>query len=152
MPSYQYRKSHCGDKTVVRSSYLHNRISYTGNMSSLYWIGGLVHIHRTGALIYQSAQYISGDQTNICHFCKSKIFKIKTQAWLFNLIKQKCTSLPFNTMVFIWYSHVVTLQKYCWTRLSDSFINDAMNSFVIATINDLPAQNIWSRMLWVFRL
>ena len=25
--SYQYRKSHCGDKTVVRSSYLHNGIS-----------------------------------------------------------------------------------------------------------------------------
>ena len=38
MPSYQYRKSHCGDKTVVRSSYLDNRISYTGNMTSLYWI------------------------------------------------------------------------------------------------------------------
>ena len=30
MISYQYRKSHCGDKTVVRSSYLHNGISYTG--------------------------------------------------------------------------------------------------------------------------
>ena len=29
MTSYQYRKSHCGDKTVVRSSYLHNGISYT---------------------------------------------------------------------------------------------------------------------------
>ena len=28
MSSYQYRKSHCGDKTVVRSSYLHNGISY----------------------------------------------------------------------------------------------------------------------------
>ena len=27
--SYQYRKSHCGNKTVVRSSYLHNGISYT---------------------------------------------------------------------------------------------------------------------------
>ena len=37
MSSYQYRKSHCGDKTVVRSSYLHNGISYTGKMS-LYWI------------------------------------------------------------------------------------------------------------------
>ena len=37
--SYQYRKSHCGDKTVVRSSYLHNRISYTGKMTSLYWDG-----------------------------------------------------------------------------------------------------------------
>ena len=36
--SYQYRKSHCGDKTVVRSSYLHNGISYTGKMTSLYWI------------------------------------------------------------------------------------------------------------------
>ena len=42
MPSFQYRKSHCGDKTVVRSSYLHNGISYTGKMSSLYWIGALV--------------------------------------------------------------------------------------------------------------
>ena len=36
--SYQYRKSHCGDKTVVRSSYLHNGISYTGKVASLYWI------------------------------------------------------------------------------------------------------------------
>ena len=42
MSSYQYRKSHCGDKTVVRSPYLHNGISYTGKMSSLYWIGALV--------------------------------------------------------------------------------------------------------------
>ena len=29
MLSYQYRKSHCADKTVVRSSYLYNGISYT---------------------------------------------------------------------------------------------------------------------------
>ena len=38
MSSYQYRKSHCGDKTVIRSSYIHNGISYTGKMLSLYWI------------------------------------------------------------------------------------------------------------------
>ena len=31
----QYRKSHCGDKTVVRSSYLHNGISYTGKKTSI---------------------------------------------------------------------------------------------------------------------
>ena len=37
MSSYQCRKSYCGDKMVVRSSYLHNGISYTGKMSSLYW-------------------------------------------------------------------------------------------------------------------
>ena len=45
---YLYRKSHCGDKTVVRSSYLHSGISYTGktflyiffilNQGPEYWI------------------------------------------------------------------------------------------------------------------
>ena len=30
MSSYQYGKSHCGNKTVIRSPYLHNGISYTG--------------------------------------------------------------------------------------------------------------------------
>ena len=42
MTSYQYRKSHCGDKTILRPSYLHNGISYTGKMISLYWIGAQV--------------------------------------------------------------------------------------------------------------
>ena len=37
MSSNQYRKSHCGYKTVIRSSYLHNGISYTGMIKSLYW-------------------------------------------------------------------------------------------------------------------
>ena len=37
MTSYQYRKSHCGDKTILRLSYIHNGISYTGKMTSLYW-------------------------------------------------------------------------------------------------------------------
>ena len=34
MSSYQYRKSHCGDKTIFRPSYLHNGISYTGKTTS----------------------------------------------------------------------------------------------------------------------
>ena len=41
MPSYQYRKSHCEDKTILRPSYLHNGISYTGKTTSAYWIGTL---------------------------------------------------------------------------------------------------------------
>ena len=36
MQSYLYSTSHCGNKTVVRSSYLHNMISYSGKMTS--WI------------------------------------------------------------------------------------------------------------------
>ena len=38
MSSYQYRKSHCGDKTVIRLSYLHNGISYTDKMICFNWI------------------------------------------------------------------------------------------------------------------
>ena len=39
--SYQFRKSHCGDKTILRLFYLHNGNSYTGKMKSLYWIRAL---------------------------------------------------------------------------------------------------------------
>ena len=42
MTSYQYRKSHCGDKKILRPSYLHNGISYTGKTTSLYWIRTLI--------------------------------------------------------------------------------------------------------------
>ena len=41
MSSYQYRKFNCGDKMILRPSYLQNGISYTGKMTSLYWIGAL---------------------------------------------------------------------------------------------------------------
>ena len=45
MTSYQYGKSRCGDKTILRPSYLHNGISCTGMMSTLYWIS-----HQTGLI------------------------------------------------------------------------------------------------------
>ena len=38
----QYRKSYSGDKTILRPSYLHNGVSYTGKTRSVYWIGALV--------------------------------------------------------------------------------------------------------------
>ena len=44
MTSYQYRKSHCGDKTILRPSYIHNGISNAGKMTSWYWIRVLVPI------------------------------------------------------------------------------------------------------------
>ena len=46
MTFYWYRKSHCGDKTILRPSYLHNGISYTGKTTSLYWIGALMTYRR----------------------------------------------------------------------------------------------------------
>ena len=44
MSSYQYRKFHCGDKTILRPSYLHSGISYTGKVTSLYWIRALAAV------------------------------------------------------------------------------------------------------------
>ena len=41
MSSYQFRISHCGDKMVIKSSYLYNGISYTGKMTSLHWFDPL---------------------------------------------------------------------------------------------------------------
>ena len=38
IPSYQCRKSHCA---ILRPSYFHNGISYTGKMESFYWIRAL---------------------------------------------------------------------------------------------------------------
>ena len=50
MLSYQYWKSHCGDKTILRPSYLHRLISYTGKMTSLYWIGAQVPMNRLSSV------------------------------------------------------------------------------------------------------
>ena len=41
MSPYQYRKFHCGDKTILRLFYLHNGIFYTDKITSLYWIRAL---------------------------------------------------------------------------------------------------------------
>ena len=79
MSSYQYRKSHCGDKTVVRSSYLHNGISYAGKMTSLYWIraldlicvdAGLIKTNSVQAILYIHRS-IKHDQShgNCCFLC-----------------------------------------------------------------------------------
>ena len=48
--SYQYRKSHCGDETILRPCYLHNGISYTGKTTSLYWIGAQVSFGWRGVI------------------------------------------------------------------------------------------------------
>ena len=42
MSSYQLWKSHCGGKMILRPSYLHNGISYTGKTTSLHWIRSLM--------------------------------------------------------------------------------------------------------------
>ena len=50
MTSYQYRKSHCGDKTIWRPSYLHNGISDTGK-TTFYIESGPWSIHNISLLV-----------------------------------------------------------------------------------------------------
>ena len=44
MLSYQYWKSHCGHKTVIRLSYIYKENSYTGKTTSLYWISPQIFV------------------------------------------------------------------------------------------------------------
>ena len=86
MSSYQYRKSHCGDKTVVRSSYLRNWISYTGKMSFLYWIGALDvsllprtrRCHNTAAKRVEYAYVVSKHRSSTSFVC-SAFVSVKEQ-------------------------------------------------------------------------
>ena len=41
--------AHCGGKTILRQSYLHGKIPYTGKTTSLYWIGAQVTTPLFGA-------------------------------------------------------------------------------------------------------
>ena len=67
MPSYQYRKSYCGDKTILRPSYLHNGISYSGKMASWYWIGALASA--VGGVTHQSWDNMSGVSNHLPNHC-----------------------------------------------------------------------------------
>ena len=88
MSSCQYRKSHCGDKAVVRSSYLHNGIFYTGKMS-LYWIDQSHRYGRPQAACREPAgSYDKTTRTAIC-------FEHKTQYLLIRA--------PYTRIVVFWH-------------------------------------------------
>ena len=79
--SYQYSKSHCGDETILRPSYLHNGISYTGKMTSLYWISPLMSCQAAIAYRYlylHSKQPL--DQVIVAQWCH--IIDMVTEIWV----------------------------------------------------------------------
>ena len=74
MASYLYRKSHCGDKMVVRSSYLHIWIAYTGKMSSLYWIEALGSILRS-CCPSDALDFMTDSSVMICHISHHRYYR-----------------------------------------------------------------------------
>ena len=92
MTSYHYRNSHCGDKTILRPSYLHNGISYTGKNSSLYWIRALY----TWPDIEISSQSVSSQMTH---------------------------DIAFITSYFKWAEGTHWIEWLCWRDLTRMFIS-----------------------------
>ena len=123
--SYQHRKSHCGDKTILQPSYLHNEISYTGKMTSLYWIGALELVipqfelfsggHPRKVPIKPLCQIqlpeLEGKVSEFCGDVCMKCFnhlKVKIRSWCFQF-------LPRIYSRQYWYLVVgVGSLSYCW--------------------------------------
>ena len=75
MSSCPYRKSHCGDKTILPLSYIHSGISYTGNMAFLYWIRALPPIESKGLFQYTLERFKLGKKlTDITSFISQSVF------------------------------------------------------------------------------
>ena len=133
MSSYPYRKSHCGDNTVVRSSYLHNGISYIGKMTLLYWIRPLLltwgcHLlkifhfwKKTGLKLCSSLTIIKSQSqhsiTLFCHFnhvnitgLLCKIQPVKANVNLIHLIFPFCVE-----RLKIWINKYINKQQKNWS-------------------------------------
>ena len=141
MSSYLYRKSHCGDKMVVRPSYLYNGISYTGKMTPLYWKSPLVLIadmacHKVCSILWN---YINMHAVHLLDFRqwfmlqslhqeKGKSFRIYPQArtkmsHLATCVNGPCWPCSINyTWNSCWRCKEVhsthTYRKYWWNQVT----------------------------------
>ena len=100
MSSYQYRKSDCRDKTILRPSYLHNGISNTGNMTSLYWIRVQI------MCIWMMTVFVCGCKTNV--LCMQNM-----ESWVVVFIAS-IAIFPWQRMTYMSYILAVSIQKVWW--------------------------------------
>ena len=107
MSSYQYRKSHCGDKTILRPSYLYNGISYTGKMTSLYWIRAQVTVNPYTVFPKNLAQGLDPAR-----------FVGKTVFGLANKVLESDTALPYSLSSVIVYWQLTVLWPLRWHHMS----------------------------------
>ena len=83
MSSYQFRKSHCGDKTVVRSSHLHNGISYRA--ANQYGISVFCTDFTCKIREYEFG--LENTEIELCQFCHLK-YCCQNKAYLFWVANQ----------------------------------------------------------------
>ena len=107
MTSYQYRKSHCGDKTILRPSYLHNGISYTGKTTSLYWIGALMAYFRKESPVVESLPTLI-PQVTFTHRCPFLINVLTVSHGLFDIINP-LSGRTWNS----WTTYLCNVEPLC---------------------------------------
>ena len=76
MLSYQYRKYHYGDKTVIRLSYLRNGIFYNGRVASLHGISPHSILNQPRTEIYQWEKWPYHFQSKLTHLSLDKMAAI----------------------------------------------------------------------------
>ena len=116
--SYLYRKSHCGEKTVVRSSYLHNGISYTGKITSSYWIRAQnYHLPSPPVQISIQTVAVPAKITNKKYSknipFKSSLFYSKVEAFLWAWISNCIHQTRKNRKVNAWLSIIYLILHAC---------------------------------------
>ena len=97
IPSYQYRNFHCGDQRILGPTHLHNGISYTGKIASLYWIRSQFTKWFREVLCFTVSFYIENNPIN-------RSYKDHNKLWLHLLDSLKLSkNKKGNTMcVFKW--------------------------------------------------
>ena len=111
MPSYQYRKCHCGDKMILAQSYIHNGNFYFCK-EMVYWGGFAVNTLR--------------QRQNVCHFA-GDIFKcifLKGNVWILIKISLKFVpKCPIDKMTAL-------VQIMAWCQTGDKPLSEPMMTYV----------------------
>ena len=94
MPSYQYRKSNCGDKTILQPSCLHSGISYTDKITFLHWIRTLDIWQSLSMAIYQMWHIVPGVSSATAH---ESVIICTTMRW-----RDHRPPLHINELIFHW--------------------------------------------------
>ena len=112
VPSYHYRKSHCGDKTILRPSYLHNGISFTGKMTCLYWIGAHGPCAKCDIHCIRNSN-LTRSRLFITYFAVSQSFGNFVQIPPCSVLNDWSTE---NGVIYIWVWDVFRADIPCYTR------------------------------------
>ena len=129
MLSYQYRKSHWGDKTILQPSYLHNGISYTGKTASLYWISPQVITWTNDDV--SSIGSLGTNNKNICikiqYFTHENSFQNGVCKMLAILFRSQCFK-PFSRSHVSPFGIKVVDTCFCQLQWSGNFVKQETHS------------------------